>query len=180
MDFTKNVDKLKNWPFDVALYNTVLDVQVSSEGSEPVLIADAKLWCKIDDDVDDDIVTALITAARIVCEQFTNIGFIRRTIVASINNADGGFNLPYGPVVTTPTAKDVDGNDVTLVYNMGQIQSPYGNMIITYTAGYATLPENLKIAIKQQILFMYDNRGEGVIGLSPLAQMILAPLRKVS
>ncbi len=177
MDYFRNEDKWR--PKPCSLYNNVLSVSFSGEGSEPVDITEVKLWAKIENTEDDTIVTALITAARRVCEKFSGIGFISRTITANIENCNGGFNLPYGPVTNTPTAVDVDGNAVILTYQVGQIQEPFGKMIVTYTAGHSTLPEDLKAALKAQITFMYENRGEGSVGLSPIAKMILEPQREV-
>src|SRR5436190_18751243 len=176
MDFTRNLDKTCDTPTE-NLYNSVLQVVSSGEGSEPITLQEAKDWGKIEQDTDDDIITALITAARRMCESYTGLGFITRSIVAGINNADGGFNLPYGPLITGPDAVDTDGNTVDLTYNLGQIEEPYGRMVVTYTAGYETLPEDLKTALKAQILFLYENRGEGSGGLSPIAKMIMEPLR---
>ena len=139
MDFTRNLDKTCDTPTE-NLYNSVLQVVSSGEGSEPITLQEAKDWGKIEQDTDDDIITALITAARRMCESYTGLGFITRSIVAGINNADGGFNLPYGPLITGPDAVDTDGNTVDLTYNLGQIEEPYGRMVVTYTAGYETLP----------------------------------------
>lgn len=176
MEYTRNVDKLECRP--TGLYNNVLDISLGT-GTEPVTASDLKLWAKIEQDDDDDIVAALGIAARQECEQYSGIGFFSRTITASIENANGGFTLPYGPVTVEPTATDVDDNELTLTYNCGQIQEPYGKMNVSYTAGYSTLPENLKTALKAQFLYMYENRGESNTGISPVAEMILKPLRKV-
>ena len=177
MEFTRNIDKYCE-PL-TGLYNSVLSISFSGEGGEPVTLAEAKYWGKIEQDSDDDIITALITAARRMCEQFSGIGFITRTIEAGINNSNGGFALPYGPITAGPSAVDTDGNTLDLIYNLGQIESPSGRMVVTYTAGHSSLPEELKTALKAQFLFLYQNRGEGAKGLSPIAEMILAPLRVV-
>ena len=177
MDYTKNIDKYIEPATD--LYNGVLSLTFSSEGSEPVTLQEAKDWGKIDQDTDDAIIYALITASRRICEKFSGIGFIERDIVAGINNSNGGFALPYGPITSGPTAVDVDGNALSLVYNLGQIESPTGRMVVTYSAGYSLLPEDLKTALKCQFLYLYQNRGEGTEGISPVAKMILEPQRVV-
>jgi hypothetical protein len=177
MDFTRNIDKLLFGTND--LYNSVLQIQVSNEGAEPVTLQEAKDWGKIEQTVDDSIVTALITAARRVCETFSGIGFIERDLVVGLNNSNGGMTLPFGPVTSTPTALDVYGNALTLTYELGQIMYPMCRMQISYSAGYATLPEDLKTALKCQFLYLYENRGESSELLSPIAKMILEPQRTI-
>jgi hypothetical protein len=177
MDFNKNIDKFCENPGS-DLYDGVLSLTLG-DGTEPLTLQEAKDWDKIDQDVDDDIITALITAARRICEKFSGIGFINRTIDANINNSNGGFQLPYGPITGDPTAADADGNTLDLTYQFGQIISPRGRMTVSYTAGYTTLPEDLKTALKAQVLFLYENRGESTVAVSPIAKMILEPLREV-
>lgn len=152
------------------LYNSVLSVTTSNEGAEPVTLQEAKDWGKIEQDVDDDLIEELITAAREVCEDYTGLGFITRDIVATINNANGGFILPYGPVSGDVTV--TDEADAT----WGDLRGEYE---VSYSGGYSVLPKKFKAAIKQQFLFMYENRGESNTGISPLAQMILGPVRMV-
>ena len=161
------------------MYNNVLIFEEDNLGSEPVTLQEAKDWGKIETSTDDTIVTALIKAARRTCEKFTGIGFITRDITLHVDLTDNYFSLPYGPVTGGPSAVDTDGNVVDLVYNMGQIEDPLGRMVLSYTGGYATLPEDLEVALKCQFLYMYENRGEGSDGMSPIAKMILSPLRVV-
>lgn len=147
----------------------------SGEGSEPVTLADVLTWGKIDTNAENALITALIKTARIMCEQYTNTSIITRTIVADINNANGGLILPYGPVTGTPTAVDWQGTALTLVYNFSQVQSPYGKMTVTYTAG-VTDTSLYKTAIMQQTLFLYENRGDDKNGMAPMACTLLNPL----
>ena len=178
MDYTRNADK---WgcAADSGLYNSVLSIEFGNEGPEPLTLQEAKDWCKIEQDTDDVIVTALIIAARRMCESFSGIGFISKTVTAVINNSNGGFILPYGPVTVDPTGVDANSNDLNITYPLGMLDTT-GIMQVTYTAGYADLPEDLKTALKCQVLFLYENRGESTAGgLSPIAKMILEPLRKV-
>ena len=68
--------------------------------SEPVSIDEAKDWCKIDGCDDDKLILSLITAARIICENHSNLSFIKKTITAKIKNGLGGIVLPFGPVTS--------------------------------------------------------------------------------
>lgn len=183
MDYTRNEDyywKNRAYSADLArgLYNGTTRVVFSAEGPEPVSTADILAWGKIDQNTDNAIISALITTARIMCENYINGSIITRTIVADINNVNGGFILPYGPVTgADPTAVDWQGTALTLVYNFGQIQTPYGRMTVTYTAGPDT--NNLSVyttAIMQQVLYLYENRGDEKVGMAPLACTLLNPL----
>lgn len=181
MDYTRNEDyywKYRGYAADAAqgLYNGTTNVVFSTEGSEPVTLNDVKLWGKIDQSADNSLITALIKTARLMCEHYTNTSLVTRTIVADINNANGGFILPYGPVTNTPTAVDWQGTALTLVWNFSQIQTPYGRMAVTYDAGFATVPEVYKTAIMEQVLFLYEHRGEEKSAMSPIAKLILNPL----
>ncbi len=178
MDYTKNEDYYYSNPpaLKTGLYNSVLNKEFDDEGNEPVAVNEAKEWCKIDLSDDDDLIEALITVARQMCEDYSNIGFLARTVTVNINNANGGFCLPYGPVISDPEATDENGDSIDLTYHFGQIMSPYGRFTVTYRAGYETLPANLKTALKAQVLYLYENRGDADNKMSPTARLILDPL----
>jgi len=181
MDFRANEDqywRYRGYDANIAqgLYNGCTNVVFSGEGSESVTLPEVLAWGKIDQNVDNALLTALITTARIMCEQYTNTSIITRTVAADIHNVNGGFILPYGPVTNTPTAVDCQGTALTLVWNFSQIQTPYGRMTVTYTAGFTTVPEVYKTAIMQQVLFLYENRGDETAKMSPVACTLLNPL----
>jgi len=187
MDYRRNEDYIYRGngyaaTLNNGLYNGCHNVNIDwgAAITEPVTLNDFKLWGKIDTTEDNALISALITTSRMMCEQYCNTGFVSREIVADINNANGGFILPYGPVTSTPTAVDEDGNALTLVYNFNQLQSPCCRMTVSYTGGYSTLPEQYKTAIMEQCLFLYENRGDIAMSekLSPLVRTILNPLTR--
>jgi len=160
-------------------YNAVLNVSFTDGAvTEPVTLQEAKDWCRIDVADDDSLITSLITAARIMCENYANLSFIKRTVTAKIKNGLGGFVAPYGPVIGTPTATDSDGNAIT---DFDLDNSYSGNTTVTYQAGYETLPQNLKTALLNQISFLYENRGDVRLqsGLSEESKLILNQVRNV-
>lgn len=166
----------------VILYNAVLSVSFSDDGTEtePVTLQEAKDWCRIDIDDDDALITLLITAARIICENHANLSFIERTVTAKIINGLGGFILPYGPVTSLTS---VTLADATNIYDANfSIDDAYGQFYtVVYDAGYATLPQNLRHAILNQIAFMYETRGSEMsnTGVSELSKLILNQVRSV-
>lgn len=169
-------------------YNSVLDIQFNDQDiEEPVTLAEAKNFCKIDIGTDDDLLISLITAARQMCEAFTGVGFIVHEAVAILNNKNGGIYIPYGPTKEIYEVKDMEGN--TLVLDQGytlsgnefkRLLTPLDDRIeISYATGYDVLPEVFKLAILNQIYYLYDNRAQGVDGVAPISKMLLTPYRRV-
>ncbi len=184
-NYRRNEDMLWAASSGIA-YNAVLDVSFSNEDtSEPVTLTEAKDWCRIDVTDDDDLIEELITSARILCEEYSGISFINRTITASLNNSLGGIELPYGPVKTLTSI--VDSENIEAEYtlrneNFKQLIEPVKSFVkVIYPAGYETLPKNLKTAVLNQLLWMYENRGDVKIAssLSDTTMLILNKVRRV-
>lgn len=181
------------------LYNAVLDIQFNETSiTEPVTLEEAKLFCKIDIDTDDVLIESLITSAREMCEDFTNIGFVEHEIVATINNPNGNISLPYGPTIDVTEVKNESGDILELddEYELSgmlfkSLKTPKEEgLVVTYTTGYETLPERLKLALLNTIYYLYDNRAQSInhiydknvpkIGnIGPISEMILKPLSRV-
>lgn len=94
---------------------------------EPVSLAEARLWCRVDDDdtTQDSLITLLIKACRRRAENLTQRAFIQRTLQLVTSRwpmvkVDGveytGFALPYPPLrsVTSVQYRDLDGALQTL------------------------------------------------------------------
>ena len=120
MDYSRNIDYLYRenaWRTRSNLgYNQVMDVDnTAAVATEPVLLADAKLYMKIEsgDTVDDDLITAMITSARRMVESYTGMNLIARQVVATVNNTNGGIYLPYGPIGAIASIVDYDNNTLT-------------------------------------------------------------------
>ncbi|MBP3958346.1 phage head-tail connector protein [Gemmata sp. G18] len=66
--------------------------------SEPVTVAEAKLWLKVDGDDDDDLLTGLIAAAREAAESFTGRAFITQAVTLTLDLGCSGWanELPDG------------------------------------------------------------------------------------
>lgn len=186
MDYYKNADRINIMGSGLS-YNQLLDCSFDEGGSapaEPVTLAEAKIFCRIDVNDDDAIISSLITAARQMCENYTNIGFIQRTVTATFNNENGGFFLPYGPVNSVVSAHDGNANVVTDPEISGtewkQVLSPQiDRMQVEYVAGYPVLPANLKTALLNAIMWLYDNRSQGNETIGPIATTLLNPIRRV-
>lgn len=157
-------------------YNAVVSVTIAAVGTEPLSLDDAKNWCRVDISDDDALITSLITAARIMCEQYVGLLFTQRQVTAILQNGLGDIDLPYGPVSGDAVYSDMDGNTLTDY----KICTPMCERIkAVYTGGYSALPGNLRTALLNQVAWMYENRGDAKIasGMSEPAKLILNQLR---
>ena len=187
MDYYRNADKWNTCTAGVS-FNQVIDVDNNGTvGAELFTATQFKdEFAKIDTDDEGGLISALITSARRMCEQWVGMNFIARTVTATINNSNGGSYLPYGPVSGAPTATDADGAAITDLVLTGsafkQVRTPVTDFVqVTYTGGYATgqCPAELITAVKMQALYMYENRGDVTGGLSTQAQQTLLPLKRI-
>ena len=169
-------------------YNSILDIQFNDgEVVEPVLLTEAKDFCRIDIGTDDTLITAIITAARMQCEAYTGVGFIFREITAMVNNENGGIFLPYGPIADIDAVTNADGDTLILDESYTVMGNEWKRLMtpkqtdvsVTYFGGYQTLPEVLKIGLLNAIYYMYDNRAQAAEDIGPIAKMILNPYRRV-
>jgi uncharacterized phiE125 gp8 family phage protein len=167
--------------------NLVLDIKFESEGPEPVTLADAKGWLKIDVTDDDTLLTDLITAARQDCENYLNISLVDRTVTAWLQIGLDEIRLPYGPVnevtsvTNSATGEAIEG--YTLKYEMFKALDPCSEVKTVYTAGFnGGLPKHFKIAVLSQLAYQYEHRGdetEQQSNLSPEVMRKLKPYRRV-
>lgn len=159
--------------------------EVTTEpAEEPVTLQEAKDWLKVDSSADDDLITALITAARIHAEKYTGRVLISQTIEEHFDcfPASGVLYLGFQPTaVTAVTYLNTDGASQTVTasdYTADLISRPsriainpdkawpttgdYPNAVtVEYEAGFAdaaSVPESFKVAMKLLIGFLYENR----------------------
>jgi hypothetical protein len=153
------------------MYNYIIDYTQVDLGTitEPVTVAEAKQYCRVSNDVEDDLFEELITQSRQAVEKAANISITPKTITLWFTNSAGNFQLPFGPMTSFTSLTDVNGNTITSnVYKLigGQypnLQKPdWANLTAVYTTGMSTVPKEIKIAILDQINYGYENRGMDV------------------
>lgn len=73
------------------------EIQVISEGAEPVTLSEVKDYCRLDSDSSDNdaVLQMLIASSREKLEGFLNVYFIPK--VVKIEFQSRAFELPYGP-----------------------------------------------------------------------------------
>lgn len=155
---------------------------------EPLTLAQAKLHLRVTHDADNDLITALIKAARQVAENRLRVSFLTQTWTLELDAwpAGGVIELRNGPVQSVTTLKyyDVDGVQQTLTsgtdYQMDLTSRPARVAVepgttwpsvetgrqhpieVIYTAGYGDASSDLDTAIPRGLLLiladLYLNR----------------------
>lgn len=157
-------------------------------GSEPITLAEAKLFLKVDFTTDDTLITSLITAARAQAEEFSNRAFVAQTIeyYDTIPAGELGYsnviNLPY-PNHTAITEIKINGtvstdytqtglNSLGLLFKGLSVGDDGQNSTISveYTAG--DCPAAVKHALYNIIKEMYFNRSDGPISENGYAWLL--------
>lgn len=161
---------------------------VTPPTTEPVTVAEAKAFLRLDGGDDDGLIGGLIVAARRWCEDYTG-----RTFVTTV--FDWSFDCFGGPVLYMPrptvqsvasiTYLDKAGVTQTLaptVYRVdtaseiGRIALGYGQVwpptlpeinavTARFTAGYTAVPEHVKQAILLLTGELYEQRQQSVQGV---------------
>lgn len=180
---------------------------VTPAASEPITLTEAKNFLRVDHSDDDDLITALISAARSMCEEYTRRILVTTTIDEYFdkfpsNRWDNLSNLIYlsrGPVVSISSVKYVDaiGSEVTiptesyvtdLISEPARIQSVAGwfaaagvvnQIIVRYVVGtdVSAIPKPLIQGMMLVISDLYDQRNDRVRSLPTASEYLWNPYR---
>lgn len=176
-------------------YNAVLDWNITTDiVTEPLLLPELKSHLNMvfetdgsyEFDDDDAKLTLLITECRVALEKYTGCSFGAKTMQAIIRNEKGNQEIPYGPVDSVTSTVTEDGEAIEDVKIRGLqfkwVESPYNcYMHLTYTGGYAVLPLDLKLALKEECAYRYKNRGDQSDGVrSESARNLANPYRRTT
>jgi len=171
---------------------------ITAPTAEPVTLAEAKLHLRVDDNADDVLIGALITAARQHAEHDTRRALVTQTWKLVLDAfPESVITLDRAPVsaVVSVVYTDPDGVSQTLApggYQLDDITEPcrlvpaYGSswpatraqlnaVAVTYTCGYGApeaVPESIKRWMLLRIGALYENREEVLTGRA----ITLAPL----
>ncbi len=169
---------------------------VTPPASEPLSLAEAKLFLRVDATADDMLIETLIAAVREAAEQHLRRSLITRTLKLTTDQLlESATVLPFGPVTAiesiTAIAVDessvlVDTDDYYLLAAEDRLhltQPIYAHRIVVeYTAGYGESDIDVPAPLRQGMLLhlaaLYDNR-EGEAGLPAAAAMLYAPFREI-
>lgn len=176
--------------------------RLTQTAAEPISLAQAKEHLRIEDDftMDDDLITAYITAARDRCERFCNRSWSDSQFYAVFNSFPSWFPFPDVTSISSISYVDSAGVEQTLSssdYSFdGDRQRlapasvwPTGaeSVMVTFEAGpdlttspEAVLPAGVIHAVKLYVADMYEYRvaqGTSEFKENPAAEALLMPYR---
>jgi uncharacterized phiE125 gp8 family phage protein len=160
-------------------------ILLSPPASEPLSLADAKLFLRVEHDADDDLIAALIAAARLQIEARTRRALMTQSWRLTRDVWPAGGALPILPVpLRQATAIGVyDSAGMLQMLDVGNFHidtasapamlsfaraappapgRPHGGIEIDIEAGYGDdagdVPEPLRQAIRLLVAHWYENR----------------------
>jgi uncharacterized phiE125 gp8 family phage protein len=162
---------------------------LAGPAQEPVSLADAKAFLRLDDSAEDALVTTLITAARLHVEGTTARAMIAQSwrLVRDAWPLDREVRLPVGPLLTLSamTAFDEEGEPTELELAQFEIEAATPRLLlppeiegmpqlrerqgieIDYVAGYGAdagdVPADLKHALLVLVAYWFENRDAVIV-----------------
>lgn len=190
-------------------YNDIIEVEVitpvASITDEPGTLTQVKQHLNLLFDTagsyqfdDDDTKLQLIMKdSREQLEQYTGLSMAVKSYKAIMKNECGDIEIPYGPITTITSVKDINGNALTsgTGYTIRGnkfmwIEKPLSCFLeVEFTAGYTpdNIPDGLRRAWLVQIAWNYVNTGDqqkefatANVDLCKSAMEIAAPYKRKS
>jgi len=138
----------------------------------PITVKEAKLYLKIDHDIEDLLIEDMIKAAVNSFEDVTATALIPQVWKVIYKDIDRNIiDIPIKPVANILNISTINSNhqiskitNYTLINNslFFNISFPSQILIIEFQAGTEInfIPENIKLSLLEHIAFLYENRGE--------------------
>jgi uncharacterized phiE125 gp8 family phage protein len=115
---------------------------ITAPAAEPITLTEAKAHLRVDHTADDTLITALIEASRVYCEQWTARAFITQTWELVIDTFPvNDFMIPLPPLQSVTSVKYDNGSgvEVTLAidqYEVDTVSQP--GWVVPITSGWPT------------------------------------------
>lgn len=161
-----------------AAYSDQFDVRATDSGSI-VSLAEMKSFLNMSSDKtdEDEELRNYIDAGTQVIEQYRNEIIFRRIITERVSIATGAYTkrltLSNSPVLEVLTVSQVGTTKTWLVASLdvdttrGRITAPdyfYGEIVVTYYAGYRSVPANFRLAAQIVIAHLWGLQRRASIG----------------
>ncbi len=164
--------------------------------SEPITLAQAKNYLKVDFDDDNDLITSLIASARVRLEKYAGVAMSARTLQV-VAYVDEFIELPYAPLNNITKVEYWDngtwvemsvgdyyilGTTYKKIYMVANNRMEYR---FTYTCGYTTIPQPMITALYKLIADLYDYRESSVEDSKPNSNItsayeLIKPYKRIS
>ena len=158
-------------------------VVTTPPATEPVTLAEASLWMRYTGSLQDNVITALITAARLDVESWTNRTMVTTSYDYYTENLCDVIDIPTSTIIAVSAITYQDTADAaqtlsSTLYKLDN-KSVINNIFrdplesypevlaqpnavkISFTAGYgaaSAVPENLKTVIKMRVSELFEHR----------------------
>lgn len=155
--------------------------------TEPITLAEAKTFLRLDHDAEDALLETLIASARERLEARLNLALITRPMQLAMSSS-GEIALPRWPVASVDTVI-ADGAPTTDFHaDLRKRPSTVtvcadDHVEVEFTAGYGTTPADVPAPLRQAMLLLvarsYEYRGEGEMPLPLMVDALTLPYRVV-
>lgn len=141
----------------------------------PIALNTAKMFLKITNNLEDDLIKSLIKSTANTFEIYTGIALVNQEWQVGYRQFSTlNLSLPMKPVqeILSIKLQDVKGNFSSFNKNYYSLEEseisfvvfPCSYLVkITFSAGFgldeATIPEDIKSALLNHIAYLYENRG---------------------
>lgn len=148
-----------------------------------VTLAEARRQCRLmpDETLDDDELTLLINVCSELAQDYTHRLLTLGSVTCEVEESVTEVQLPYGNAteITSVTVNGVDYTDYSFSDISQKVKFPYSvsNVLITYNAGYETIPAKVKQGILMMISTLFDNHNDFISGMT--IEEIPIPARKL-
>lgn len=145
-------------------------VLINPPASEPLSLADAKRFLRVEHDDDDDVILSIIGAARGYIESHTRTALITQTwrLVRDAWPANGVVRVVPAPVQSVSAARVYDGEHSAIDIDPGVFVADLATSEICAPAFSLPQPRRAKAGIEMDV----------VIGFGDQAEDVPAPLRQ--
>lgn len=154
---------------------------ITPPATEPLDLGETKKYLRVTSSDDDVSISDSIKQAREYCEEYQNRKYIPQTIEGYLDRFPSGRSIVFSvaPVKSISSIKytDNEGNEVEVdssIYDLDNISyvnkidlnhnkswpsailKPTNGVKVTFIAGYETVPETMRTAMKIHIQLLYD------------------------
>jgi hypothetical protein len=151
---------------------------IAGPGEEPVSLAEAKAFARVDGTDEDALISALIAAARLHVESLTGRALVMQTWRLVLNCVTGLLiPLPVVPameLIEAPDGAVLQGDAVLLATATDAVS-------LDYSAGYgnaADVPKDLRQAVLTLVAYWYEHRDS--VTIAPVGfERLVASYRRV-